>query len=80
MDYSEIERRVLEVIVEQFNLPHHLISSETSLQDDLGADSLALTELVARLEDRFETQLPDFRRLSARRVGELVRAVAVALP
>jgi acyl carrier protein len=79
MDTITIEQKVRAAIIEQFNLPEHEVTPETSLEDDLGADSLALTELAVRLEEGFGLELPDLRRMSRRRVGDLVDFLALHL-
>jgi acyl carrier protein len=79
MDTLTIEQKVRTAIIEQFNLPEHEVTAATSLDDDLGADSLALTELVVRLEEAFGLELPDFRRMSRRRVGDVIDFLALHL-
>ena len=42
--------KITEIIVEQLNITGVEITEETSLKDDLGADSLDLLELVMAFE------------------------------
>ena len=46
------------IIAEQLNIDEEKIALESSLKDDLGADSLDLFELVMALEEEFETEIP----------------------
>ena len=50
--------KIAEMIAEQLNVDVSEISLETSLKDDLGADSLDLFELVMALEDQYDIELP----------------------
>jgi acyl carrier protein len=54
------------------------LSPHTSLYDDLGADSLTVMEIVARLEERLEIELPDSNEFVSglRTVGDLLEAFA----
>jgi acyl carrier protein len=54
-----IERTVLAVVAEKFNAGMRAVTPRTDLRRDLGADSLALVELVLLLETEFEVDIPD---------------------
>ena len=50
--------KMREIIAEQLNCEEGTITPETSFKDDLGADSLALFELVMALEDEYSVEIP----------------------
>ena len=56
---ESIEQRVKKIVAEQLGVNEAEIKNESSLLDDLGADSLDMVELVMALEDEFETEIPD---------------------
>src|SRR5699024_5075359 len=56
---ESIEQRVKKIVAEQLGVSEAEIKNESSLLDDLGADSLDMVELVMALEDEFETEIPD---------------------
>ena len=56
---SNIEERVVNIIVEQLGVEKSKIKSNSSFVEDLGADSLDTVELVMALEEEFETEIPD---------------------
>ena len=62
----------LEVTVDQ-------LTPEASIQEDLGADSLTVMEIVMALEDHFSISLPDQRWERVRTVGDLFEIVAETL-
>ncbi len=72
MTDKEIQHRLKAVIMEQFNIEEQFITAQTSLADDLGADSMSLTEMLTRIEDAFEVEMPDLRQFAGMRVGDLV--------
>ncbi len=55
----EIENKVREIVCQQLDVDPDQIKMETSFVDDLGADSLAVVELVLALEEAFEIDIPD---------------------
>lgn len=59
IDVKQIEKTVKRIIAEQLSVKEEIIQNESSLVDDLGADSLDTVELVMALEDEFETEIPD---------------------
>jgi acyl carrier protein len=55
----EIENKVREIVCQQLDVDPDQVKMETSFVDDLGADSLAVVELVLALEEAFEIDIPD---------------------
>jgi len=54
-----VERRVIEIIVEQLGVSEEEVTLEASFIDDLGADSLDLVELIMALEEEFGLEISD---------------------
>lgn len=59
MSREEIKRRVYGIITDRLNISEDKINPEASFLDDLGADSLELTELVLAVEEEFDIKIPD---------------------
>lgn len=55
----EIENKVREIVCQQLDVDPEKVKMETSFVEDLGADSLAVVELVLALEEAFEIDIPD---------------------
>ncbi|MDR0587586.1 MAG: acyl carrier protein [Burkholderiales bacterium] len=56
---SNVKQRVIEVVSKQLDVKAEEVKDESSFAEDLGADSLAIVELVMALEEEFETEIPD---------------------
>lgn len=69
---SDIESQVKEIIVEQLDVKPEDVSDNKSFTDDLGADSLAIVELVLALEEKFEVKIPDDEVDKIKTVGDAV--------
>lgn len=48
------------MIADQFGIPLHSFSVESSFGDDLGADDLDMVELIMDVEDEYSVQLDDW--------------------
>ena len=55
----EVENKVREIVCQQLDVDPDQVKMETSFVEDLGADSLAVVELVLALEEEFEMDIPD---------------------
>ena len=64
--------KVKMILAEQLEVEEDSITTETDIQDDLGADSLDVVDMVMSLEDEFEIEVPDEDIESLRTVGALV--------
>lgn len=55
----EIEEKVREIVCQQLDVEPDQVKPETSFIEDLGADSLAIVELVLALEEAFGLDISD---------------------
>ncbi|MDD3766038.1 MAG: acyl carrier protein [Eubacteriales bacterium] len=51
--------KIKEILAEQLGVDEDDITMDSSLTDDLGADSLDLVELVMAMEEEFDIEIPD---------------------
>ena len=64
--------KVKAILAEQFDVEEDKITEATDLQDDLGADSLDVVDLLMSIEDEFEIEVPDDEIENLKTVGALV--------
>ncbi len=67
--------KVKVILAEQFDVDESSLQNDTDLQDDLGADSLDVVDLLMSIEDEFEIEIPDEEIENIRTVGELVNYI-----
>jgi acyl carrier protein len=68
----EIAEKVKEIISQQLDVDLVEVKEAASFIDDLGADSLAIVELVLAFEEQFEIDIPDEDTEKIRTVGDAV--------
>lgn len=56
---SEVADKVNKIIIEQLGVNPDEVKPEASFVDDLGADSLDLTELIMAMEEEFDIEIAD---------------------
>ena len=54
-----VEAKIKQIIVEQLQLSEEEVTPEASFIEDLGADSLDLTELIMAFEEAFGVEIAD---------------------
>ena len=64
--------KVKAILAEQFDVEEDKVTAATDLQEDLGADSLDVVDLLMSIEDEFGVEVPDDEIENIKTVGSLV--------
>lgn len=64
--------KVREIISEKLNVDPDEIKLESSIVDDLGADSIDLIELIMNLEEEYGISISDEEAVKLKKVGDVV--------
>ncbi len=72
---DEVFERIREVLAERLSVEQTDITEEANFQEDLGADSLDLVEMIMELEDQFGIKIPDEDAQDIQTVGQAVEYV-----
>jgi acyl carrier protein len=67
--------RVKKIIVEQLGVEDNEVTTEASITEDLGADSLDQVELVMAFETEFGIDIPDEEAEKIKTVGDAVARI-----
>jgi len=67
--------RLKDLIVEQMGVDEEQIVEEAKFEEDLGADSITVVELVMALEEEFDIEIPDEDSQKMKTVGDVVKYV-----
>jgi len=79
MERSEIQAKLIELLVAELGLAPERISLEASFEKDLEVDSLGVVELLMALEDAFGVSIPDEEAEKIVTVGDAIGLIAEKL-
>lgn len=69
---SEIQSKVVEIIVDKLGVKESEVVPEASFTAHLGADSLDQVELIMEFEKAFDLQIPDSEAEKIQTVGDAI--------
>jgi len=78
VDAEEIARKVIDVVSSNLGVDKAELKTATKFQEDLGADSLDLVELIMELEEEFDIQIPQEEAEKIKTVGEATEFIKKA--
>jgi len=67
--------KVKEMLCEQLDVEEDKVTLDSSIVDDLGADSLDVVDLVMSLEEEFDLEIPDEDVENMKTVGDMVKYI-----
>lgn len=67
--------KVRSIIVEQLDVDEEKVTLTANIQDDLGADSLDIVDLVMSFEEEFDMEIPDTQVETIKTVGDIVKYI-----
>lgn len=76
---SSVEEKVVEIIAEQLGVKPEQVTSEASIANDLGADSLDMAELMIAFEEEFDIDIKEEDAQNIETVGEVVHHIQAAV-
>lgn len=75
MEFEKLKKIIAEVL----NVDPDEITMETTFQDDLGADSLDVYQIIMGIEEEFDIEIPTEEAEKIANVGDAVEAIKNAL-
>ncbi len=79
MERSEVEAKMVDLLVEELGLERDKITMEATFEEDLEVDSLGVVELLMALEDNFGVTIPDEEAEEIVSVSQAVDVVVAKL-
>ena len=67
--------KVKKILSDQFDVEEDSITPDTTIQGDLGADSLDIVEMIMALEETYNLQVPDDTASELKTVGAIVKYI-----
>lgn len=63
------------ILVKHLKIDPNTITENTNLQEDLGADSLDLVEIIMEFETKFGLEIPDEDILKLKTIGDAIKYI-----
>ncbi|MEY4066673.1 MAG: hypothetical protein RIR26_2881 [Pseudomonadota bacterium] len=79
MDSKTVEAKVIKIVAEKLNIEEKNVSLASRFQEDLGADSLDIVELLMEIEEDFGTSISDEESERLKTVGDAVKFIGSKL-
>ena len=73
------EERIIQIVCDNLGVNKEQVTRNTSFQEDIGADSLDIVELVMELEEEFEITIPDEEAEKIKTVGQAIDYIEAKL-
>lgn len=67
-----VKEKIIEILAEHLEQDKSKITLESSIVDDLGADSLDVVDIVKDIEDEFSVEIPESEIENMKTVGDIV--------
>lgn len=71
----EAFERIRQILCDQLDLEENIVTMDSDIVKDLGADSLDVVDLVMTIEDELGLEVPDDQIENFRTVGDVVRYI-----
>ena len=79
MTRSEIEKRLIDIVKQEKNVPEAQLTPETLLAD-AGIDSLDALTILFAIEEQFHISIPDERARAMKTFGDMIDAIEALVP
>ena len=67
--------KIKDMIVDQLDVEADEVTMDANIQEDLGADSLDIVDLIMAVEDEFEVKIVDDASENIKTVGDIVKFI-----
>lgn len=57
--YESVYEKVAKIVIDELSVEESEIKKNSNFIDDLGADSLAVIEMIMAIEEEFDIEIPD---------------------
>jgi acyl carrier protein len=75
---SDVAAKVKEIIIDQLGVSGDEVVETAAFVEDLGADSLDLTELIMAMEEEFDLEIDDEEAQKILKVGDAISHIEKA--
>jgi len=79
LDAKQLEEKVIKIVAEKLNIDEKNVTLASRFQEDLGADSLDIVELLMEIEEEFGVNISDEESERLKTVGDALKFISAKL-
>ncbi len=79
LDAKQMEMKLIKIVADKLNIEEKNITTASRFQEDLGADSLDIVELLMEIEEVFGVNISDEESERLKTVGDAVKFIVAKL-
>ncbi|OGV89691.1 hypothetical protein A2Z41_02435 [Microgenomates group bacterium RBG_19FT_COMBO_39_10] len=76
---TKVEEKIISLISENLGVAKEEITPESSLSKDLGAETLMISDLLAKIQETFDIDLEEIEPEKIKFVGQLINLVTAEI-
>ena len=76
---EKLTNKIIKIIAKELDVPQRSIKDDTSIQEDLGADSLDVINIVMAIENKFNIEIDEDTLHQFNTVANIVEALALVI-
>jgi len=73
--YESVYEKVSKIVIDELSVEESKIKKNSNFQNDLGADSLAIIEMIMAIEEEFDIEIPDEQSENIMTMDQVVKYV-----
>ena len=76
---EKLKKTIIKIIGKELDVPTRSIKDDTSIQDDLGADSLDVINIVMTIENNFNIEIDEDILTDFNTIGDIVKRLSTVI-
>ena len=76
MSVKDVELKMISVVAEKLSVEESSVSAASRFQEDLGADSLDMVELLIQIEEEFGVSISDEESQDLKTIGDAAKLIS----
>lgn len=76
---EKLKKAIIKIIGKELEVSPRTIKDDTSIQEDLGADSLDVINIVMAIENKFNIEIDEDTLTEFDTVGEIVKRLSITI-
>lgn len=76
---GNVKKIIIKIIAKELDVPQRSIKNDTSIQEDLGADSLDVINIVMAIENKFNIEIDEDMLMEFKTVKDIINRLTTVV-